>query len=102
MKNTENGFFFCADELYLKAGLPIPSEEYYEDYSQIENGVGMIRSLLSEFDREMNFLDEYIKDFKAPKKVSIATGAAAFETIKSMAARLEATVDGLEINGGKT
>ena len=90
--------FFCADELYLKAGLPIPSEEYYEDYSQIENGVGMIRSLLSEFDREVNFLDEYIKDFKAPKKVSIATGAAAFETIKSMAARLEATVDGLEIN----
>ena len=41
--------FFCADELYLKAGLPIPPEEYYEDYPQIENGVGLMRSEEEEF-----------------------------------------------------
>ena len=90
--------FFCADELYLKAGRPLPAEIEYEDYAQIENGVGMLTSLLSEFDSEMAFLDEYLADYHAPRRVSIATGVAAYPTIRSIAARLEAAVEGLEIH----
>ena len=90
--------FFCADELYLKAGLPLPSEDYYEGYAQIENGVGMITSLLTEFEGEMNFLDEYLPDYKAPRTVSVCTGVAAYPTIKAMAARLEAVVEGLTVH----
>ena len=41
--------FFCADELYLKAGREMPEEEYYEGYPQIENGVGLMRSMEEEF-----------------------------------------------------
>ena len=37
--------FFCADELYLRAGRPLPQAEYYEGYRQLENGVGLMRSL---------------------------------------------------------
>ena len=47
---------------YLKAELPLPSEEFYEDYSQIENGVGMITSLKTEFYRELEYLDEYTEN----------------------------------------
>lgn len=90
--------FFCADELYLKAGLPLPTEDYYEGYAQIENGVGMITSLMTEFEDEMNFLDEYLPDYKAPRTVSVCTGVAAYPTIKAMAARLEAVVEGLTIH----
>ena len=90
--------FFCADELYLKAGLPLPSEDYYEGYAQIENGVGMITSLMTEFEDEMNFLDEYLPDYKAPRTVSVCTGVAAYPTIKAMAARLEAVVEGLTVH----
>ena len=90
--------FFCADELYLKAGLPLPAEDYYEGYAQIENGVGMITSLLTEFEEEMNFLDEYLPDYQAPRAVSVCTGTAAYPTIKAMAARLEAQVEGLTIH----
>ena len=90
--------FFCADELYLRAGRPLPSEEYYEGYAQIENGVGMITSLLTEFDNELSFLDEYLPSYKAPRKVSVCTGVAAYPTLCAMSARLEATVEGLEIN----
>ena len=32
--------FFCADELFLRAGLPLPEADYYEGYRQIENGRG--------------------------------------------------------------
>ena len=41
--------FFCADELYIKAGLRFPRHEFYEDYPQLENGVGMMRLFITEF-----------------------------------------------------
>lgn len=42
-------FVFAADEWYLTAGLPLPSEEEYEDFPQISNGVGLLRVFKSEF-----------------------------------------------------
>lgn len=89
--------FYCADELYLKAGLPLPGEDYYEDYSQLENGVGMLTSLAAEFDFEMEDLQTLLADFRPPRSVSIATGVAAYEQIAGMAERLAATVPGLTI-----
>ncbi|HEX8368638.1 MAG TPA: DUF512 domain-containing protein [Pyrinomonadaceae bacterium] len=44
-------FAFLGDEIYLKAGLPIPSRRHYGNYPQIEDGVGMIRSFLNSFDK---------------------------------------------------
>lgn len=41
--------FFCGDELYLKAGIDLPEDEFYEEHTQLENGVGMIRLLETEF-----------------------------------------------------
>ncbi len=41
---------FASDEWYLKAGREIPQIEAYEGFPQIENGVGMVRNLLDEFD----------------------------------------------------
>ena len=43
--------FFCSDELYIRAGRALPEEAYYEDYVQLENGVGLLRSLTEEFRR---------------------------------------------------
>lgn len=41
--------FFCGDELYLKAGRQLPEDEYYEEHTQLENGVGMLRLMETEF-----------------------------------------------------
>lgn len=91
--------FCCADEFYLKAGLPMPEEEYYGDYEQIENGVGMIRSLISEFDAELPFLDEYVPDRAAfHRHISLATGKAAGDTMQLLAGKLMALLPGLRID----
>ncbi|MBQ2807346.1 MAG: DUF512 domain-containing protein [Clostridia bacterium] len=90
--------FCCADELYIKAGLPLPGEEYYGDYDQIENGVGMITSLCTEVATELDFVDEYKQFYKAPRHVSIATGAAAYDTICALASKLEQTFEGLQVD----
>ncbi len=44
-------FAFLGDEIYVKAGLPIPSRRHYGNYPQIEDGVGMIRSFLNSFEK---------------------------------------------------
>lgn len=46
-------FAFLGDEIYLKAGAPIPSRAHYGKYPQIEDGVGMVRAFLNKFDRAL-------------------------------------------------
>lgn len=98
LKEYGTRIFYCSDEFYVRAGLPLPQEDYYEDYSQIENGVGMLTSMKSEFDFELDYLDELLPDFCAPRTVSVATGMAAHEHIASLAKELMARVDGLTVN----
>jgi putative radical SAM enzyme (TIGR03279 family) len=47
-------FAFLGDEIYLKAGLPIPSRAHYGKYPQIEDGVGMVRTFLNKFERALS------------------------------------------------
>ncbi len=74
---------FPSDEFYLKAEQAIPDEDYYEDYPQLENGVGMIASMKGEFEAELEFLSE---DYDTEKEIhcSIATGYAAYGFIKEL------------------
>ena len=90
--------FYPADELYLKAERALPDEDFYDGYPQIENGVGMITSTLTEFYDELDYIDEYLGDVTLPRTVSIATGEAAYCLIRSMALKLEETVPGLTVN----
>ena len=88
--------FFCADELYIKGGIPLPSDDYYEEYSQIENGCGLVTSLITSVNEELDFADEYASGEKR-RCISVATGEAAYEYILSIAKRLMAVFTGLEI-----
>lgn len=65
--------FFPSDELYLKAELPIPEDEYYENYTQLENGVGLLRLMQVEFISCLE--NEDLECDKIP--FSIATGVSA-------------------------
>ncbi len=66
--------FFCGDELYLKAGLELPVSDFYEDYAQLENGVGMMRMLITEFE---DALDKCSSLPSPPPPFSLATGVSA-------------------------
>lgn len=86
--------FYAADEFYLKAGREIPSADYYEDYPQIENGVGMIRSLVDEF----NHATEDLAVGEESRTVSIATGTASCSMMRGLADKLEALCPNLTVN----
>ncbi len=90
--------FFPADELYIKGELTLPDADFYEDFTQIENGVGMIASMADEFGIELSFLPDYIEALGEKRRcVSIATGAAAYDFICSLCEKLCSMCPALEI-----
>lgn len=69
-------FVHASDEWYINANVPIPSEENYDGYGQLENGVGMVRLMHSEID---NSIEDYLEQnngniYEDSKKVSIVCG----------------------------
>ena len=85
---------YCSDEFYLKAELDIPDEEYYEEYAQIENGVGLWKSLESEF---MSALEEG-NIVSYDRVVSVATGVAAYPLIKKLCEKFCEKYESIKIN----
>lgn len=70
LKKYGSRIFYCGDELYLKAEKEMPDDEYYEEYAQLENGVGMSRLLETEFLSALKLSDEVTTEHV----FSIATG----------------------------
>ena len=74
---------FGSDEFYILSEREIPSTEYYEDFLQLENGVGMWSLFLSEaLDAiEGDFADTVLK---SERKITVATGESAYPLIKNI------------------
>ncbi|MBQ8759441.1 MAG: DUF512 domain-containing protein, partial [Clostridia bacterium] len=85
----------CSDEWYLKAGIELPDEDYYDGYPQLDNGVGLIKSM----ENEVLFRIDELKDegfcLDEPRHISSVTGEAAYPFISRMAKKLEEEFDGL-------
>ena len=83
----KKNMFFCSDEFYLLANKALPSDSYYEEYSQIENGVGMLRSFETELESFLKLLTP--EECNISRSVSIATGAGAYDFICDMVSRIK-------------
>ena len=95
LKKHGTRLFYPADELYVKSGRPLPEDSFYEEYSQIENGVGMLTELGEEVKAELEYAEEY--DASAKRSVSVATGYAAYEHICALCRSIEEKFDGVKI-----
>ena len=76
---------FLSDEWYLTAKRPLPPPEAYEDYDQIENGVGLLRM----FEEDFRYAIEDRKPRKTPRTCSIAGGTAAYPFFRELYRELE-------------
>ena len=84
LKEMGTRFVFPADEFYCLSGLPIPEDEEYEDYPQIENGVGMLR--MFETDLMYAAEDEPVAE-TPPRRLCIATGTSIAPFLQRLADR---------------
>ena len=84
-------FAWCSDEFYLLAGRDLPEKDYYEDMNQLENGVGMLRLLMSQAELAL----EDVPGDLAPQPCTIATGLAAAPFIREILERAQAVCPAL-------
>ena len=73
---------WCSDEFYLLAGRELPEEDYFEEFTQLDNGVGMLRLLSEEFRRGLDLMESEEMDGTTP--FAIATGVSAAPFLKKL------------------
>ena len=96
--NKEFGvdFLLPADEYFVKAGRAFKDVEFYGDFEQIENGIGMTAKFLDEAETALATLKEGGRyALKKPKRSVIITGVSAKEIVQTVAERCNQAVDGL-------
>ena len=94
MEEYGHHIVYIADEVYIKAELEVPSYEVYEDFPQLEDGIGMIAKMKHEFNKKYLRM----KEREINKTVSVATGKAAYSVLREFADKLEIKFKGLKIN----
>jgi putative radical SAM enzyme (TIGR03279 family) len=88
------GIIYAADEMFLIAGHSIPARDYYDDFSQAGNGIGMLRQLLDDYDARADDLPQSIE---RPLRLCVITGHSAGPFITDLCARTTARVKCLEL-----
>jgi len=84
---------YPADEFFLRAGRPIPPADYYGEFAQLENGVGLIADCRAEFERALPALVPCGR----PRRITLATGRAAEGAIAALAREAEALDPSLRV-----
>ena len=72
-------FIYLADEFYFLAGLEMPPVEFYDDFPQIENGIGMTRNFIDEFFSEQG---SFVSDQKLT--IDIVSGTSIAKVLKKL------------------
>ena len=95
-------FIHASDEWYLLAEEELPKEERYDGYLQLENGVGMLTLLKNEFAQalcEAKKNPAYQKKAKdlSKRRMTLATGKLAYQTISDMAEQMMEAFDNLDL-----
>ncbi|MGI6357273.1 MAG: DUF512 domain-containing protein [Bacillota bacterium] len=78
-------FVYLADEWFVLAGSLPPGRRYYDDFPQIENGVGLLRQLLDQFASAWRRSSRRVK---SPRHVIWVTGTSAASSLRALASRL--------------
>ncbi len=87
-------FIHASDEWYITAERDFPEEERYDGYIQLENGVGMMRLFIEEFEEAVKHLEGKPME----RTLTIATGKLTYPTICQFAERLMKLHPGLTVH----
>ena len=93
-------FIHASDEWYFLAGRDFPEAERYDGYIQLENGVGMVRLLMDEFDEALEFAVSEHADHLAGlnREISLATGRLVYPCIKELVEKAMKVSTGLKVH----
>jgi len=90
LKKRGSRVFYCADELFITAGMKLPKNKYYEDYPQLENGVGMMRLFITEIENALKKQKISGKQ-PGPVNITVITGVSSYYYLSKL-------IDTIKIN----
>ncbi|MDB5079135.1 MAG: hypothetical protein JWP00_1059 [Chloroflexi bacterium] len=93
-KEIGTPFVYLSDEFYLLAGQEVPGKAHYEEFDQIENGVGLVRRFLDDWKRVEKKLTTHLA---RPLRATLVTAELITPTFEPIINRLN-RVEGLEVN----
>ena len=93
-------FIHASDEWYILADMELPEAERYDGYLQLENGVGMLRLLLEEFQESMREHQNRnaFAEITGRKELSMATGELVFPYVREMAEKMMKACPNLDLH----
>ena len=107
MEEHDMHFVHASDEWYMLAERPLPEEDSYDGYLQLENGVGMMRLLMNEFidaledakdaEHKEDMMTVLKEEFDGHHKVSLVTGRLAAPFLREMAEAFMKEFPGYEV-----
>ena len=93
-RDLGDAFVYLADEFFIKAAEPIPPASYYDEFYQIENGVGEFRAMIDEFEEAFN---QFPRQLSKTKRITWVTGTLAAEQLKKHIIEPLAKIKNLQI-----
>ena len=78
---------YASDEFYILAGKDFPPYEFYEDFAQLENGVGMMTLMQHDFAQALK--EAQLEQSPAAHRCTIATGQLAYPMMQDFAERVQ-------------
>ena len=78
---------YASDEFYILAGKDFPPYEFYEDFAQLENGVGMMTLMQHDFTQALK--EAQLEQSPAAHRCTIATGQLAYPMMQNFAERVQ-------------
>ena len=93
-KEIGRGFVYPSDEFYILAGKAVPGAQYYDGFPQIENGVGLVRSFLTDFRRQMRTAPRRLP---VSRRLTLATGELADGILRAEVLPLLSKIGNLDV-----
>lgn len=86
---------YASDEFYILAGKDFPPYEFYEDFAQLENGVGMMTLMQHDFTQALK--EAQLEQSPAAHRCTIATGQLAYPMMQNFAERVQQTFPQVQV-----
>lgn len=89
-------FIYLGDEFYFLAGRPVPPTEFYDGFQQLDNGIGLTRSFINDWQQEAEET-ETVSAYATPVHLDVVTGTAVAPVMRELAEKAEQQVKNLHV-----
>lgn len=89
-------FIYLGDEFYFLAGRPVPPTSFYDGFPQLDNGIGLTRNFINDWEKESEAHGETVP-YEEPVYLDVVTGTAVAPVMQELAEKAEAEQPNLHV-----